>query len=79
MGWFLLSQDQSGCDVVRESGLAHDDSKKRAVDALQMPDLIRFDLIANQANRPPRAPRFGGNETVTRNRTHDRLLTTQCS
>ncbi len=42
-------------DIMRQSGLAHHDRKQRTVDALEMPDQIGFDLVANQADRSPLA------------------------
>ena len=42
-----------GGDVVRQSDLTHDDRKQRAVDALQTPDQVGFDLIADQSTGSP--------------------------
>ena len=42
-----------GGDVVRQSDLAQDDRKQRAVDAFQAPDQIGLDLVADQPDRRP--------------------------
>ncbi len=47
--------------VVRQSDLAQHDGEQRAVDAFQMPDQIRFDLVADQPDRSARTERFGRN------------------
>ena len=46
--------DDRGGDVVSQSRLSHDDSKQRAVDTLQMPDQIGFNLIADQPEQTAR-------------------------
>ena len=68
-----------GGDVVRQSDLAEHDREQRAVDALQPPDQIGLDLVADQPDRTPRAQRLGRNpqrglEEVDRGVAPERLV-----